>query len=100
VILVAVLGEPIRARLMARFNKGGNDQSQSPIRRIWDRFGLIGLSLLAPMTVGSQVGAALGITLGVPPRKVVIGMALGAAVWAAAITLAALLGLTAVQGAR
>jgi hypothetical protein len=100
VVLVVVVGEPIRVRLMARFAKNGSDRSQSAIQRVWDRFGLIGLALLAPVTTGSQIGAALGLSLGVKPRQLVLGMALGAAAWAAVITLAALLGVTAIRGPR
>src|SRR5689334_23918653 len=60
VVLVVLIGEPLRVRLMARFAKSGSDKPQSPIQRVWDRFGLIGLALLAPVTTGSQIGAALG----------------------------------------
>ena len=98
VVLVVIVGEPIRVRLMARFAKNGTNQPPGFISRVWDRFGLIGLALLAPVTTGSQIGAALGLTLGVKPRHLVIGMGLGAAAWAAAITIVSLLGVTAARG--
>ncbi len=97
VIIVVLLGEPIRARLLKRFGGKAAANPNSAIRRVWDRFGLIGLSLLAPVTTGSQIGALIGLSLGVPPRKLIIGMALGAALWSAVITLAAVLGLAAVR---
>ena len=90
VIIVVLLGEPIRARLLKRFGGKAAANPDSSIRRVWNRFGLIGLSLLAPVTTGSQIGALIGLSLGVPPRKLIIGMALGAALWSAVITLAAI----------
>ena len=47
-----------------------------------------------PAALGIQTGtsAALGLTLGVPPRKLLMGLALGAALWAIVITGAVLLG--------
>lgn len=93
VIIIVLLGEPIRARILKRFGGKVAANPNSPIRRAWDRFGLIGLSLLAPVTTGSQIGALIGLSLGVPPRKLIIGMSLGAGLWGAGITLAAVLGL-------
>jgi len=93
VIIIVLLGEPIRTRILKRFGGKVAANPNSPIRRAWDRFGLIGLSLLAPVTTGSQIGALIGLSLGVPPRKLIIGMSLGAGLWGAGITLAAVLGL-------
>lgn len=96
--LIVLIGQPLRTRFMARF--GGKISADSPIRRAWDRYGLIGLSALAPLTTGSQIGAAIGLSLGVSPPRLIAGMALGAAVWAAVITGLSLAGLAAVQGAQ
>jgi uncharacterized membrane protein len=97
VLLVVVLGEPLRARLLKRFSKAGASQVDSPIRRTWDRYGLIGLCLLAPVTTGAQIGAIVALALGARPRRLLIGMVIGAALWATAITLALALGLAVVQ---
>jgi hypothetical protein len=98
VVLVALVGEPFRQRILARFGGKAASNPNSPIRRAWDRFGLIGLSLLAPITTGSQIGTVIGLSLGVPPRRLIAGMALGAAVWGVLLTGAVALGLTAVSG--
>jgi hypothetical protein len=100
VILIALLGQPIREKIMARFGGKGTVNPNSPIRRAWDRFGLVGLSLLAPITTGAQIGAAIGLSLGVPPRRLIIGMAAGAAFWTILITGAVVLGVTGVQAIR
>jgi hypothetical protein len=97
VILVALLGEPLRARLLKRFGGRVASNPNSAIRRAWDRFGLIGLSLLAPVTTGAQIGAIIGLALGVPAPKLIAGMSLGAALWGIGITLAVVLGVAAVR---
>jgi hypothetical protein len=97
---VILLGEPIRVRLMKRFAAKGDATRPSPVRRVWDRFGLIGLSLLSPITLGSQIGTALGLSLGVKPQRLIAGMAFGAAVWTVGLTVATLLGLTAIHPGR
>ncbi|MBX3081834.1 MAG: small multi-drug export protein [Anaerolineae bacterium] len=100
VVVVVLLGEPIRAWVMRRFGNSLMGNPNSPIQRAWDRFGLLGLSILAPLTTGAQIGAAVGLTLGVPRHRLLIGMILGAAVWAALITAAVALGLMGAQAIR
>jgi len=48
--------------------------------------------------MGRAEDSELGLTLGVKPRQLVIGMGLGAAIWAAAITIVSLLGVTVARG--
>ncbi len=91
VLITALLGAPIRERLMARFGGKSISNPNSPIRRAWDRFGLIGLSLLAPVTTGSQIGAAVGLSLGISQRRLIAGMILGAGLWAVLLTAALVL---------
>lgn len=93
VVLIVLIGEPIRVRLLRRFGGKTASNPNSLIRRAWDRFGLIGLALLAPATTGAQIGAIIGLSLGIPARRLMIAMPLGAALWAIALTLAVTLGL-------
>jgi membrane protein YqaA with SNARE-associated domain len=99
VVVIVLIGAPLRERLAKRFNVSTTHDSQKLIWRVWDRYGLIGLSLLAPITLGAQIGALLGLSLGVKPRPLVIGMALGISVWCAAIGTAVALGLQVVRPA-
>jgi hypothetical protein len=98
--LILVIGKPIVDWLMKRFGSKLNANANSLFWRAWDRFGLVGLSLLGPITIGAQTSAALGLTLGVPPRKLLFGLALGAAVWAVVITGAVLLGVMGASNLR
>jgi uncharacterized membrane protein len=95
--IVALLGKPVRDRIMQRFGGKFNTNGDTFVHRVWRRFGVVGLALLAPMTTGAQIGAVLGLSLGVPPRRLWIAMSLGAVLWAALLTAAVMLG---VLGAR
>ena len=97
VLLIVALGEPLRDRLMKRLGGRMTARADSPIRRAWDRYGLIGLCLLAPVTTGSQIGAVVALALGAPIRRLVLGMALGAALWSAGLALIVALGLASVR---
>ena len=97
VALVIVVGAPLRNWLMKRFNISTERDPNKLIWRIWDRYGLIGLSLLAPVTVGAQIGALLGLSMGVKPRSLLIGLSLGVVVWCVAIMLAVMLGLNVIR---
>lgn len=97
VILIVLLGEPIRVRLLKRFGGKAAGNPNSLIRRAWDRFGVIGIGLLAPILTGAQIGAILGLSLGVPARRLVIAMGLGAAFWGVVLTLAVMFGQLAIK---
>lgn len=97
VMIVVALGEPLRVRLLARFGGKHSTDSHSPLRRIWTRYGLIGLGLLAPITTGGQIGALVGLSLGAAPRRLVIALILGGGVWALVFMGVVLLGLAGAQ---
>ena len=100
VVLTVAVGKPIRDWMIARFGGKAATDTQSLIRRAWDRYGVVGLSFLAPITIGSWMGAALGLSLGVSPRRLIVGMVLGAAFWAVIITGALFLGIVGTQALR
>jgi uncharacterized membrane protein len=97
VVVVVLLGTPARAALLKRFGGKGASNPDSLIQRAWNRFGLIGLAVLAPVTTGAQIGALIGLSLGAPPRKLVGAMSLGAALWGVIITLITALGASAIR---
>ncbi len=97
VIVVLLLGQPIRDRIMQRFGGKLNQNREGLIWRVWDRFGVIGLGLLAPITVGAQIGAILGLSLNAPPRRLLLWMAIGALLWSILVAIAASLGILGVQ---
>ncbi len=99
--LMLIFGERVRNWIVRRLRRVRTPDPDSPgrLRQLWDRFGVVGLGLLAPMTVGSQTGAMLGLALKARPRVVLAWMAVGALGWAVLIMLAALLGLAGLEAA-
>lgn len=97
VALVLLPGERLRAWVLRRFNRQAVDAPPGVLGRVWARWGVIGLGLLGPMTVGAQLGAGLGLALRAKPRVLFVWMALGALAWSTLLTLAVTLG---VLGAR
>jgi hypothetical protein len=97
-VLMVVLGE--RAREWVKKRLGGKDfgNPNSRIYKVWDRYGVIGLGLLAPLTVGAQIGVILGLTLNARPRPLLIWMIIGGVVVGAALTALLALGVLAVSG--
>jgi len=49
VLVVLMLGEQVRTRLL-RWHERGEDRQRGRIYRIWTRYGLVGLGLLAGIT--------------------------------------------------
>jgi uncharacterized membrane protein len=108
VLLVVVIGEPARAwlikRLGPRFERalgevasptdgtGSSGDKRSTIARVWDRYGFIGLALIAPLFPGAPGASALALALGIPGRRVLLWMSIGIILWTAGFTIAVTLG--------
>jgi Ca2+/H+ antiporter, TMEM165/GDT1 family len=100
--LVVIVGAPLRERILRRMQsrRGNNEGDSEPqssgvvrfVERAWARFGLIGLSLLAPVTVGAQIGAVIALGFGARPVPLVVAMTLGALAWGVVIALLVSLG--------
>ena len=91
--VVTLLGERVREWVMRRLGRKADVNPDSLIRRIWDKYGLVGLGLLAPVTVGAQIGAALGLAMNGQPRRLFLALALGGLAWSIALTIAISLGI-------
>lgn len=95
VLVVVFLGERVRGWL-ARWRKAGSEAEdqgrQGRAFRIWYRYGVVGLGLLAPLITGAPLGAALAVTLGAATRRLVFWMGVGIALWSALLTAAGALG--------
>lgn len=98
--LVTLAGGRARAWILRRLGQRAVLNPDSLLGRAWARAGLVGLGLAAPMTVGAQMGAALGVALDAPPRRLLLWMGLGALGWSALLTALAMLGVLGAQGAR
>ncbi len=88
-LVVALAGAPLREKLMQKLKIQTNPEKPSFVLRAWKRFGLPALGLLAPVTIGPQVGALLGIALGAHKGRLVLAISLGAIPWAIAFAMLA-----------
>ncbi len=80
-LVVALAGEPLRAWLMRKLKVSPTPDRTSRIYRIWDRYGLWALALIAPVTIGPQTSALLGLSLGAPKWKLTAALAIGVIPW-------------------
>lgn len=90
---VAIAGERMRIRLMRHHGGDRGKRKEGSIYRIWSRFGVVGLGLLAPLLTGAPLGTAIGIALGAPIRRLLIWMGVGIVLWSAGLTFAFAVGL-------
>jgi hypothetical protein len=96
-VVVAFAGAPLRAWLTRRFKIAPDPENPSLVLRAWRRYGLPALGLLAPVTIGPQAGALLGLALGASRGRLVAALSLGAIPWAAAFAILVSLGVKLVK---
>lgn len=99
-VLVALLGDRARTWLLARHGGPRDEADGGVIRRIWSRYGVVGLGLLAPLLVGAPLGTAIGLFLGSPVRQLLTWIGIGVVVWSVGLTLAGVAGLTGLEAIR
>ncbi|HEY8900042.1 MAG TPA: hypothetical protein VIM61_06490 [Chthoniobacterales bacterium] len=83
-VVIVAAGAPLREMLTRRFRIEARPAKPTLVHRAWDRFGLPALGLLAPVTIGPQIGALLGLALGASPVRLMLALSLGVLPWAAA----------------
>lgn len=96
-LVVLFLGERVRSRLMQ--HHGGKDAKRphGHIYKIWHRYGVIGLGLLAPLLTGAPLGVVFGLTLGASLGRLFFWVSLGIVLWSTVLTLIAALGLAGIE---
>jgi hypothetical protein len=91
VVVVVVAGDRLRTRLVSRFARGRVVEG-GRLRRLWERYGVVGWGLLAPLALGAPLAAAVGVALGAPRRRLLVWLAAGVTLWTSALTLVLALG--------
>ncbi|MBX9577839.1 MAG: small multi-drug export protein [Chthoniobacterales bacterium] len=79
--LILLLGVPAQEWLRQKWKFSFTPDPQKLFWRIFDRYGVIGLGLIAPITIGPQLTALLLLTLGIKPQKIFLAIALGVIPW-------------------
>lgn len=93
-VLVSLLGQPALRYVMEAYKRQAikilpSRQMPDMTGRIWQRFGVVGLGLIAPVVTGAPLGMALGLSLGAPTRRLFYWMLIGIMFWSAFLTLTA-----------
>lgn len=81
--VVLAAGAPFRLWLVQRLKIPVERDPGKLVWKVWNRAGLPGLGLLAPVTVGPQVGAILALAVGEKPLRVLVVLSLGVLPWCA-----------------
>jgi len=90
---VVLLGEKVRIWIRKK-RRGREIEKQSGfLYGIWQRYGVIGWGLLAPLLVGTPLGAAFGLALGAPARRLMLWLSVGSVLWSVVFTTISALGL-------
>lgn len=86
-VLVIFFGDRLRRWLLRKRQKAEKtEKSRGRIYEVWDRYGVIGLGMLSPLITGAPLGAAIGISLGAPPKRLIVWMGIGIVLWTILLT--------------
>ena len=86
VIIIFLVGQPLQEWLMGKLEKQVAKMRAGKIGQIWEKYGIIGLGLLAPILTGAPHGALLGLLLGADAKRFFLWVTLGVIIWTIAAT--------------
>ena len=89
VLLVSRAGEWLRKWA---YSRPWLTRRRERIERVWRRYGVIGVSLQAPVFTGAPLATVLALALGAPTRPLLAWMISSLILWGAVFTGAAMLG--------
>ena len=97
VVLILSVGKPLRRWYVERYFKKEGKVLNKFINKIWNRYGVVGYGLLAPLVIGAHIGAILGLILGVPARSLLLWLSIGTFIWCVVFTMLGALGIAGVK---
>ena len=83
-LVILLASAPLRSWITRKMKIDPQPDRSKIFWRIWHRFGLWGLCLIAPVTVGPQATAVIALALGESPRGIQLAISLGIVPWAIA----------------
>ena len=96
-LVVLAAGAPLRNWIARKLKINPTPDPTKLFWRIWHRFGIWGLGLIAPVTIGPQATAALCLALGEPPPRIQMAISLGITPWAIVFGILTAAGLNALK---
>lgn len=95
-LLVLIIGEPLRKWIMS-LKKTNLDKTNGKLKRIWEKYGIIGLCLISPLLLGAHLGAAIGLTLGGKKAMIALWMTISCLIWSSIFTFLGTMGISVFQ---
>lgn len=93
--VVIFFGDRLRQWLLKKKDK--KEKNKGRIYRIWEKYGVIGLGMLSPLLTGAPLGAAIGISLGASPKRLIIWIITGIVIWTVLLTAISTIGFAGFQ---
>ena len=79
--IVLMAGAPLREWLVRKLKIPVERDPSKLVWRMWERGGLLGLCLVAPVTIGPQATAVIALAVGEKPQRILGAVALGVLPW-------------------
>ena len=89
VALAAKVGERLQRWVHER---GWLSRRRKRIERLWNRYGVPGVALQAPILTGAPLATLIALGLGAPPRRLLYWMSASLVLWGTVLTGAVVLG--------
>ena len=80
-VAILLAGAPLRGWLVRKLRIPVEKDETKLVWRIWRRGGLLGLCLLAPVTIGPQATAVIALAVGEKAPRIAGAIALGVTPW-------------------
>lgn len=80
-LVVLMAGAPLRSWIRRKLKINPAPDPTKLFWRVWHRFGLWGLGLIAPVTIGPQATVVIALALGETPRRIQLAISLGVLPW-------------------
>ena len=79
--VVLLAGAPLREWLVRKLKIPVERDPSKLVWRMWERGGLLGLCLIAPVTIGPQATAVIALAVGEKARRILVAVVLGILPW-------------------
>jgi len=80
-LIVLLAGVPLRDWVVRKLKVPVQRDPSKLVWRVWDRWGMAGLGLLAPVTIGPQASAVLALAIGERTLRILAALSLGVVPW-------------------